>query len=234
MSFTQPQPLLTLPDGRTIALDDTTRGSLLGGVVCLDGLDVHEEPEVWAETDTLAEQMRATHQGRLPSEIPGLKEARDLYKSFGMDPSRHRPSSEALLRRVLNDKGLYRLNNAVDCCNLASLSYLLPIGMYDLALVQGDITLRTGGEGEEYAGIRKGPVHLHGRLGLFDQAGGFGSPTSDSARTCVTDATTSILAVIMATSEYEPSLMLENISHFADLFTRHGGARTTFTGILGG
>ncbi len=234
MAIVQPQPSLTLPDGRTITLDDTTRGSLLGGVVCLAGLSVREEPAVWGETETVAAHWRSLHQGQLPSEIPGLKEARDLYKSFGMDPSRHRPSSEALLRRVLNDKGLYRLNNAVDCCNLASLSFLLPIGMYDLALVQGDVVLRVGREGEEYPGIRKGAVHLHGRLGLFDQGGGFGSPTSDSARTCVTDGTTTLLAIIMATGRFDPARMLEHTAHFVDLFTRHGDAHVTFTGILGG
>jgi DNA/RNA-binding domain of Phe-tRNA-synthetase-like protein len=226
-------PCLVLPAGRQVCLHDSTRGLVRAGVIELDGIRVREEPAVWVETAALAAEQAAAHTGKQPSEIAGLQEARDLYKSFGMDPSRHRPSSEALLRRVLSGKGLYRLNNAVDCCNLASLSYLLPIGMYDLDRIDGDVVLRVGQAGEEYAGIRKGPVHLTGRLGLFDQQGGFGSPTSDSARTCVTDGTGRILAVIMATGSYPTADLIAHTAHFGDLFARHCAAQVSFTGILG-
>lgn len=223
---------MILPDGRTIALDETTRGKLLAGVVCLEDVVVGEEPAVWDEIETVSVGYREQFAGLAPSQIEGLGEARRLYKSFGQDPSRHRPSSEALVRRVLNNKGLYRLNNAVDTCNLASLTFLLPIGMYDLDLVQGDVVLRTGRAGEEYPGIRKGPVHLQDRLALFDEQGGFGSPTSDSARTCVTESTRRILAVIMATGQYEPDRMQSHAERFGSLFAGHCSARVLATAIL--
>jgi len=224
----------TLPDGRTVALDDTTAGRVQVAVICLDEITVRDQPAVWEETEALARDLRTAHAGRAPSEIAGLQEARDLYKSFGMDPSRHRPSSEALLRRVLNGKGLYRLNNAVDCCNLASLTYLLPIGLYDRDLIRGDIVVRTGRAGEEYPGIRKDVVHLGGRLGLFDREGAFGSPTSDSARTAVRAATIRILAAVFATGTYPASRLADHAAHFASLFARHCGAREAFADILGG
>lgn len=224
---------LTLPDGRGLALDETTGDRVRAGVVVLDGVAVREEPAVWDEIETVAAAYREQFQGLQPSEVEPLGEARRLYKSFGMDPSRHRPSSEALLRRVLNDKGLYRLNNAVDTCNLASLTFLLPIGMYDLDRVEGDVVLRAGRAGEQYAGIRKGPVHLEGRLGLFDDAGGFGSPTSDSARTAVGAGTTRILAVIMATASYDPRHLQRHAERFASLFAGHCAATAGFTGLLG-
>jgi len=224
---------LSLPDGRSVSLDATTEGKILAGIVFLSGVEVREEPAVWTEIETVSEAYCQQFEGMQPSQIEGLGEARRLYKSFGQDPSRHRPSSEALLRRVLNHKGLYRLNNAVDTCNLASLTFLLPIGMYDLDLVHGDVVLRAGRPGEEYAGIRKGPVHLEGRLALFDDVSGFGSPTSDSARTCVTEATRNLLAVIMATSQYDASRMERHTEHFAALFTSHCGAAIEATGILG-
>jgi len=224
---------LTLPDGRSLGLDDSTRDRLGAAVVVLDGVVVREEPAVWAEIETVASAYREQYQGLQPSEIEPLGEARRLYKSFGMDPSRHRPSSEALLRRVLNNKGLYRLNNAVDTCNLASLTFLLPIGMYDLDHVQGDVTLRAGRPGEEYPGIRKGPVHLEGRLGLFDDIGGFGSPTSDSARTAVHDGTTRVLAAIMATAAYDRRHLQRHAERFGSLFTGHCEATVSFTGLLG-
>lgn len=225
---------LTLPDGRTLGLDDSTRDRVRAAVVLLGDVEVREEPAVWDEVETVAAAYREQFRGLQPSEIEPLGEARRLYKSFGMDPSRHRPSSEALLRRILNDKGLYRLNNAVDACNLASLTFLLPIGMYDVDRVEGDVTLRAGRAGEQYPGIRKGPVHLEGRLGLFDAAGGFGSPTSDSARTAVGDDTTRILAVIMATASYDPGHLQRHADRFGSLFGGHCNATVEFTGLLGG
>ncbi len=225
-------PGLELPDGRALGLDETTRDGLRAGVVLVDGVGVREEPAVWDETAAIAARLRDAHAGKVPSAIPGLREARDLYKSYGMDPSRHRPSSEALLRRVLKGGDLYRLGNAVDVCNLASLEFLLPIGMYDLDRVEGDVTIRVGREGEEYPGIRKGPVHLAGRLALFDAAGGFGSPTSDSLRTCVGEGTVRLLAVVMATGGYPPAAMAAHVARLGALFTQYCGGAVAFTGQL--
>lgn len=123
---------------------------------------------------------------------------RAMYRRFGVDPTKTRPSSEALLRRVRKGDPLPRINNAVDVCNWCSLEFQVPYGLYDLAHVDGSIELRTGGAGESYAGIRKDDVHLEGRLVLADARGPFGNPTSDSARTMVTPATVSLLTVIFA------------------------------------
>jgi len=221
-----------LPDGRSVVLDPSVRDRLLAGLVVAEGVTIAPAPAVWAQTEAVAAQARTLHAGKVPSEIPGLAEARDLYKSFDMEPSRHRPSSEALLRRVLKGDDLYRISNAVDACNLASLSFLLPIGMYDLDRVRGDIVLRTGREGEQYGGIRKGPVHLAARLGLFDDLGPFGSPSSDSERTSVADGTTRLLAVIMATASYRRDAMREHVAFLADLYACHCGGGVTFADIL--
>jgi DNA/RNA-binding domain of Phe-tRNA-synthetase-like protein len=222
-----------LPDGRAVVLDATVADRLVAGLVVVEDVSIGPAPAIWDETQVVTQRLRALHAGKIPSEIPELEEARDLYKSFGMEPSRHRPSSEALLRRVLKGEDLYRISNAVDACNLASLSFLLPIGMYDLDRVRGGVCLRTGREGEEYGGIRKGPVHLAGRLGLFDEEGPFGSPSSDSERTCVTDKATRLLAVIMATASRGRTAMSGHVDVLADLFHRHCGGRVTFCDILG-
>ncbi len=150
-----------------------------------------------------------------------------------MEPTRYRPSSEALLRRVVAGKGLYTINNAVDACNLASLEFLLPVGMYDLDKVRGAVTLRTGRAGETYPGIRKGTVNLADRLGLFDTDGPFGSPTSDSARTCVAAGTVRVLAVIMATAGYDAHRMTAAQDIFSGHFTAFCEAREIFRGQLG-
>jgi DNA/RNA-binding domain of Phe-tRNA-synthetase-like protein len=124
-----------------------------------------------------------------------------MYKRVGIDPTKRRPSSEALLRRVRKGEGLPRINSMVDVCNWCSLEFQLPYGLYDAARIEGDVVLRIGAEGESYPGIRKDDVHVGGRITLADDRGPFGNPTSDSARTMVTTSTTGALVVVFAPVE---------------------------------
>ncbi len=128
---------------------------------------------------------------------------RTMYKRVGIDPTRRRPSSEALLRRVRRGDPLPRINSMVDVCNWCSLEFQLPYGLYDAARIQGDVVLRLGLSGESYTGIRKDDVHVGGRIALVDRLGPFGNPTSDSARTMVTPATTRALVVVFAPFELD-------------------------------
>ena len=128
---------------------------------------------------------------------------RTMYKRVGIDPTKTRPSSEALLRRVRKGDPLPRINSMVDVCNWCSFEFHLPYGLYDAAHIEGDVTLRIGVEGESYPGIRKDVVHVGGRITLTDAAGPFGNPTSDSARTMVTTATTRALVVVFAPRDLE-------------------------------
>lgn len=226
---------VAMPDGRSLGMAESVVEHLACGVLVVHEAEVAAAgPGVSATLAEVGRQMTERYAGLVPSRIEALAEARTLYKSFGMDPSRHRPSSEALLRRVLKGLDLYRINNVVDCCNLASLQFLLPIGLYDLDRIEGDVTLRRGAEGEEYAGIRKGPVNLAGRLGLFDEKGPFGSPTSDSARTCVSPETSNLLAVVMATAGYSASAMQKNLSLLSGHLAAHCSARELLAEVLGG
>src|SRR6266850_7737823 len=128
---------------------------------------------------------------------------RTMYKRVGIDPTKTRPSSEALLRRVRKGDTLPRINSMVDVCNWCSFEFQLPYGLYDAARIEGDVTRRIGLEGESYPGIRKDDVHVGGRIALVDAAGPFGNPTSDSARTMVTTATTRGLLVVFAPREVD-------------------------------
>jgi DNA/RNA-binding domain of Phe-tRNA-synthetase-like protein len=121
---------------------------------------------------------------------------RAMYRRFGVDPTRTRPSSEALWRRVKKGDRLPMVNNLVDVVNWCSVESQVPFGLYDTATIGGILTLRLGREGEAYEGIRKDRVNLAGRLVLSDERGPFGNPTSDSARSMVTDATRSVLVVL--------------------------------------
>ena len=131
-------------------------------------------------------------------ESPQILATRAAYKALGKDPARYRGSAEALLRRVIAGKGLPRINAVVDIINLVSVESRLPIGLYDLAHVQGDIVFRVGRAGETYKGIGKYDLNLEGLPVFCDALGPHGSPTSDSERTMVTSETKNVLAVIIS------------------------------------
>lgn len=153
-----------------------------------------------------------------------LHPARRLYHALGIDPSKTRPSSEALLRRVLQKKELYRVNAVVDAANFASLTLLLPIGLYDAAKVYPPVVLRLGAEGEQYEGIRKDAVHVADRPVLVDRRGPFGNPTSDSLRSCVTAGTRSVWFVLFAPADYPAATLQEELVRSREILRRHAGA----------
>jgi DNA/RNA-binding domain of Phe-tRNA-synthetase-like protein len=137
-------------------------------------------------------------QGSPPFQTVDPTAVRAMYRRVGIDPTKTRPSSEALLRRVTRGEPLPRINSLVDICNWCSLAFQLPYGLYDVDHISGDVELRLGREGEQYVGIRKDVVHLAGRLTLADASGPFGNPTSDSARTMVTTETHRALFVVFS------------------------------------
>ena len=162
------------------------------GVLWLDGATVVERD---ARLDAPLATAEAAVRAHPPAEITAV---RTMYKRVGLDPTKTRPSSEALLRRVRKGDSLPRINSMVDVCNWCSLEFQLPYGLYDAAHIDGDVELRMGLAGESYPGIRKDAVHVNGRIALADRMGPFGNPTSDSARTMVTTATTQAMLVVFA------------------------------------
>ena len=167
------------------------------GVVWVDGVTVVErEPRLDPFLADAEHKVRA----HPPEESVSV---RTMYKRLGLDPTKTRPSNEALLRRVRKGQSLPRVNSLVDIINWCSVEFQLPYGLYDRQHIAGVITMRRGRDGEEYAGIRKDTVHVAGRIALVDELGPFGNPTSDSARTMVTTATTDVLVVVYAPSDLD-------------------------------
>lgn len=210
-------------------IDPNVRPHLTLGVLEAHGASIGtDHAELWAAIDATCAELRAKHEGRAPSEIEGLQFARRLYKSFGVDPTKTRPSSEALLRRVRKGQALYRVNTLVDLWNWQSLRYLMSIGLYDRAKILGrDLTVRLGTEGEVIGGIRKKDVNLEGRLCIADSKGAFGSPTSDSPRTSITEATREVLVVVFATPDFPRVKLDAMLADGAAAMAHYTGATTT-------
>jgi DNA/RNA-binding domain of Phe-tRNA-synthetase-like protein len=152
---------------------------------------------------------------------------RAMYRRFGVDPTKTRPSSEALLRRLRKGESLPRINSLVDLGNWCSAETQLPYGLYDLARISGPVTLRLGRDGEEYAGIRKDTIHVAGRLTLADQEGPFGNPTADSARTMVTCATERALIVVFTPADLAVRLAPDALELTASRVREYTGGRIT-------
>jgi DNA/RNA-binding domain of Phe-tRNA-synthetase-like protein len=167
------------------------------GVLWLDGATVVERE---SRLDGPLAAAEAAVRTTPPEEVTAV---RTMYKRVGLDPTKTRPSSEALLRRVRKGDSLPRINSMVDVCNWCSLEFQLPYGLYDAAHIDGDVELRIGRAGESYPGIRKDAVHVDGRITLADRVGPFGNPTSDSARTMVTRQTTQAMLVVFAPRDVE-------------------------------
>jgi DNA/RNA-binding domain of Phe-tRNA-synthetase-like protein len=130
-------------------------------------------------------------------ELPPIAATRAIYKKCGKDPSRYRPASEQLIRRMLQGKELYQIDTLVDLINLASIGYGYSIGGFDADKFVGDtLTLGIGREGEPYEGIGRGMLNIAGLPVYRDAQGGVGTPTSDNERTKITLATRHLVVLI--------------------------------------
>lgn len=135
------------------------------------------------------------------NEIPNVKESRAAYKVFGKDPSRYRVSSEALIRRIGQGKGLYEVNTVVDVNNLISIESGFSVGSYDTSHIGDELVFRIGEDGETYKGIGKEEIKIDHLPVLADEDGAIGSSTSDSERAMITENAKEVLTLIYSFSD---------------------------------
>ncbi len=151
--------------------------------------ELHELEVTEPRDDFELEVARAMQAARSRT-VGDIDRARALYRKFGTDPTRVRPSSEALLRRLKKGEALPRVNSLVDVANAMSVRLQVPVGLYDLEKARGDeLQIRLGREGEGYTGIGKKHVNVAGRLCIADTEGACGNPSADSERTMITTST---------------------------------------------
>ena len=172
--------------------------------------------------DEVCERKRREFTVESLAEAEPTRAVRAMFRAWGVDPSKYRPSSEALLRRVVQGKGLYRVSNLVDIGNLGSIETGWPYGCYDRSRIARPIIFRPGAPGEAYEGIGKRTWHLEGRPVLADPEGPFGSPISDSTRSMIAESARDVLVVIYAPSaspdaslESAMARLVERLSQFA-------------------
>ena len=196
---------------------------------------VHNSPyseKLWAEIHQLENRLRQELSTESLKELTSIAATRQVYKKCGKDPSRYRPASEQLIRRMLQGKELYQIDTLVDLVNLASIAYGYSIGGFDAAKIVGDtLTLGIGREGEPYEGIGRGVLNIAGLPVYRDQEGGVGTPTSDNERTKISIDTQHLLVLINGYDGNEQRV-LENARYIQKLLRRYaesdGGTVLTY------
>jgi hypothetical protein len=153
--------------------------------------------DLWEEIHAKGEQFRNELTTETLKDISGIAATRRVYRACGKDPSRYRPASEALIRRILQGKKLYQIDTLVDLINLASIVYGYSIGGFDADKMVGEqLTLGIGKADEPYEGIGRGLINIEGLPVYRDEIGGVGTPTSDHERTKITAQTNHLLVLI--------------------------------------
>jgi DNA/RNA-binding domain of Phe-tRNA-synthetase-like protein len=167
-----------------------------------------------------------------PSSDETVSAVRRMYRKVGWEPTQYRPSSEAMIRRFLKGKGLYNINNFVDLGNVASTKYHLPMGLYDVDKIEGDIIIDVGGKDENYEGISKELIHATGKLILRDEIGIFGNPTADSKRTSLNETTKNVLSIFFTPPEIDDLYLDETLKFLKNLYSEECPQMESSTNII--
>ena len=190
---------------------------------------VKENRELWNQINTIINEIS---QDMTIDEIgsqKNIKDSRELYRKIGKDPHRYRISSEALIRRILQGKGLYKVNNVVDANNLISIISKLSVGSYDIDKLGNELSFRIGKKGESYKGIGKDIINTENLPVFADEKGAYGSPTSDSEKAMITSNSKNILTVLIAFSN--DSGLEEYMTRAVEILKNYIGAKNVETYI---
>jgi len=202
-------------------------------VVFFNSLKIGQSnPSIRMQIEAVGEDLRRSIGDRRPSDLEPVARIRRLFKSLGIDPTRERPSSERLIRKVLRDLPFSPLNDLVDGLALVSLKMGFPIDAYDWDLVVPPVLVRIGQPDEGYVGSAGETVRLQGRVVLVDGEGPFGSPGWDSRRAAVTRGTVRAFVVAYAPADTPRNLLEETLREIRSIVEEHCGGRVAASGLI--
>ncbi len=200
------------------------------GIILYEDITISQSPQMLKGRIRLfQESLHLELEDKEMKDIPGIAEWRSVFKQTGTDPSRYRPSVEALYRRVKKGQFLDPFNSAVDLNNFFSLKYEIPFGIYDGNKIDGDVQVVVGSEESMYEGLNGRDIKLLNMLHTADKSGPFGSPFVDSKRTSVSEETKSALHVVYFKPSMETAECEEMLQAISNMFLQvHGGSSEIF------
>jgi DNA/RNA-binding domain of Phe-tRNA-synthetase-like protein len=200
---------------------EVKRTGLSVAMITLDELVVGKStPSFEKYEEETFEEIRASMTLEEAKDDPIFRSYRDLYWSFGMDPTKLRVSSEAVLRRTLKGLNLWRISDIVDIVNLASAYHKIPIGLVDTSKLKGDLFIRTAAKGEIFQRIGGKTIMCRGReivVADEEKIVCFGYATHDSERTMITRDSSSVLVLLYGTEVITSSMMDDAIKVTLDM-----------------
>ena len=198
----------------------------------IENVTMPDDKTAFEELIKLAGKYHQEFSGISIGSVPGVSEVRKFFRKIGIDPTKHRPSSEALLNRAIKQKNFNQINPIVDVCNWCSLEFLLPLCAYDSDKIIGDVTVRFGTEEDSYLGHNRREVNLNKRYLLSDEISAFGSPITDSIRTAVDENSENISLVIFAPADYQDELLEKRLNIFIQRIKEFCGGNCSKKEIL--
>lgn len=204
------------------------------GIISFSNLDISKDDIAYKQILDRAKIYFDLYKDTNVGEIPGIQIARDFFRAIGLDPTKRRPSSEALLRRALHNKGFFRVNTLVDAANYCSLDFLLPICVYDADKIEEDVEIRQGVDGEKYHALTGNELNLQGRYVIADRQGPFGSPITDSIRSAVSEMTSNAIVCIFASNQLPDETLKSYMDKTAANISEFCGGRCLERQILQG
>ncbi|QCR33700.1 B3/4 domain-containing protein [Lysinibacillus sp. SGAir0095] len=194
------------------------------GIIHYTKIVVSESPQmIKGRTQLYQENLYLELQENPVTQREGIAEWRTVWKSFGADPNRYRHSAESLMRRIAKQNYLTPFHSAVDINNFFSLQYEIPIGIYDIEKLVGDIEITLGTEQTGYDGLNGRFNSLNHILYSKDQEGAFGSPFVDSVRTAVTEETSHALQIFYLRPSLDEAQCHQLLATAGKMFTQVNG-----------
>jgi len=195
------------------------------GVILYNHIVVDDSPQMLkGRLQLFQESIYFDLQETAVADIPELAEWRKIFKAIGTDPSRYRPSSESLYRRVQKKNFIPTIHSAADVNNFFSLYYKIPIGIYDLDKLEGPVTIEIGTDQDEYTAINGRAVNFSRKLVSKDIHGPFGSPIVDSQRTAVTKDTKNAVQIVYLLPSMTQEQCKKLLQSMQNMFLQiHGG-----------
>jgi DNA/RNA-binding domain of Phe-tRNA-synthetase-like protein len=191
-----------------------------------------QEERLAALRREVAEAARAGFGGDALSSHPVAAAVRALFRAAGCDPTRYRPSSEALLRRLLlRGEELPVIHPLVDLNNCLSVELAVPCGLAAEGTFTPPVALRAGRPGESVLSLR-GPFHLEGKPLLEDAQGPFSTPITDSERGRVLEETDRAwMVVYLPRGKVDPA---DARARLGELLEKAPVAEVELAGVSGG
>ena len=203
----------------------TQHPELKFGIIHYTKIVVAESPQmIKGRMQLYQENLYIEMQENPVTQREGIAEWRQLWKRLGADPNRYRHSAESLMRRISKQNYLTPYHSGVDLNNFFSLQYEIPVGLYDVDKLQGDVEIALGEEETGYEGLNGRFNSLNNILYSKDAEGAFGSPFVDSKRTSVSEETIEALQIFYLRASLTEENAAKLLASAGKMFNQiHGG-----------